>query len=312
MTKNKKISALILTFLLLCSGCSNTSVLHTDAYTFTDDLDRTVRVVSYDRTAVLLGSFADVWMLAGGTVCATADDAWDDFNLALSETTVNLGGTKNLSLEELLATEPDFIIASTNTQQNVSWKDTFDSAGIPAAYFDVSTFEDYLSMLKICTDITGREDLYQLYGLNLQETIDTTIASAEQRIAEEGPQTVLFLRASAASIRAKNSHGTVLGEMLADLGCINIADNDENLLENLSLESILQANPDRIFIVQVGDDADAVKQHIQDMFAENPAWYELDAVKEGNVHYMDKRLYNLKPNAYWGEAYEMLEAILAE
>ncbi len=312
MTKINKFSALLTAFLLLYTGCTNAPVLQTDAYTFTDDLDRTVRVVSYDRTAVLLGSFADVWMLAGGTVCATADDAWDDFDLALSETTVNLGGTKNLSLEGLLAAEPDFIIASTNTQQNVSWKDTFDTAGIPAAYFHVSTFEDYLSMLKICTDITGREDLYQQYGLNLQTTIQQTIAAAEQRIAEEGAQTILFLRASAASIRAKNSHGTVLGEMLADLGCINIADNDENLLENLSLESILQANPDRIFIVQVGDDADAVKQHIQNMFAENPAWYELDAVKEDKVHYMDKRLYNLKPNAYWGEAYEMLEAILSE
>ncbi|MBQ7932634.1 MAG: ABC transporter substrate-binding protein [Clostridia bacterium] len=311
MRKNR-LFALITALLLLSTGCTDNSISTTDAYTFTDDLDRTVTVVSHERTAVLLGSFADVWMLAGGTVCATADDAWDDFNLPLSENTVNLGGTKNLSLEGLLASEPDFIIASTNTQQNVSWKDTFDSAGIPAAYFDVSTFEDYLSMLKICTDITGREDLYQSYGLNLQETIDTTIAAAEQRIAEEGSQTVLFLRASAASIRAKNSHGTVLGEMLADLGCINIADNDENLLENLSLESILQANPDRIFIVQVGDDADAVKQHIQDMFEENPAWYELDAVKEGRIHYMDKRLYNLKPNAYWGEAYEKLEAILAE
>ncbi len=312
MTGIKKFSAWILVLLLLCTGCSNVTSHQTDAYTFTDDLDRTVTVVSHERTAVLLGSFADVWMLAGGTVCATADDAWDDFGLPLSENTVNLGGTKNLNLENLLAAEPDFIIASTNTQQNISWKDTFDAAGIPSAYFDVSTFEDYLSMLKICTDITGREDLYQLYGLNLQETIDKTITAAEQRIAEKGSQTVLFLRASAASIRAKNSHGTVLGEMLADLGCINIADNDENLLENLSLESILQANPDRIFIVQVGDDADAVKQHIQNMFEENPAWYELDAVKEGRVHYMDKRLYNLKPNAYWGEAYEMLEEILAE
>ncbi len=312
MFYTRKVSALIAIFLLLCTGCSNNPVLHTNAYTFTDDLDRTVTVVSHERTAVLLGSFADVWTLAGGTVCATADDAWDDFGLTLDETTINLGGTKNLSLEGLLAAEPDFIIASTNTQQNVSWKDTFEAAEIPTAYFDVSTFEDYLSMLKICTDITGREDLYQLYGLNLQTTIDKIIAEAEQRVAEEGSQTVLFLRASAASIRAKNSHGSVLGEMLADLGCINIADNDENLLENLSMESILQANPDRIFIVQVGDNADAVKQHIQDMFAENPAWYELDAVKEGKVHYMDKRLYNLKPNAYWGEAYEMLETILAE
>lgn len=308
----KKLIAFLAAAGLLFSGCAKDVDSSDGTFTFTDDFDRTVTVKSCDRTAVLLGSFADVWMLAGGTVCAAADDAWDDFDLDLPDDAVNLGGTKNLSLERLLAAEPDFVIASTNTQQNVSWKETFESAGIPVAYFDVSTFDDYLGMLKICTGLTGREDLYRQYGTDIQSKIDETIAAAEQRVAEEGVQTVLFLRASAASIRAKNSHDTVLGEMLADLGCVNIADNDENLLENLSLESILTTNPDRIFIVQVGDDADAVKAHIESMFAENPAWYELDAVKNGKVHYMDKRLYNLKPNAYWGDAYEQLEAILAE
>lgn len=307
----KKIVLLLAAAVFCFAGCSGGKAA-ADGYTFTDDLGRTVTVTSYERTAVLLGSFADVWMLAGGEVCASADDAWDDFALDLPETAVNLGGTKNLSLETLLAAEPDFVIASTRTQQNLSWKETFDAAGIPAAYFDVAAFDDYLGMLKICTDITGREDLYKQYGTDIRTKIDETIAKAERRVAENGAQTVLFLRASAASIRAKNSHGTVLGEMLADLGCMNIADNDENLLENLSLESILAADPDRIFVVQVGDDADAMRANVENMFAENPAWYELTAVKEGRVHYMDKRLYNLKPNAYWGDAYEQLEAILAE
>lgn len=308
----KKLIALLAAAGLLLSGCAKDVDSSDGAFTFTDDLDRTVNVESHNRTAVLLGSFADVWMLAGGTVCATADDAWDDFQLDLPDDAVNLGGTKNLSLESLLAADPDFVIASAKTQQNVSWKETFESAGIPVAYFDVSTFDDYLDMLKICTDLTGREDLYKQYGTDIRTKVDAAIAAAEQRVADEGAQTVLFLRASAASIRAKNSHGTVLGEMLADLGCVNIADNDENLLENLSLESILAANPDRIFVVQVGDDADAMRANVESMFEENPAWYELDAVKNGRVHYMDKRLYNLKPNAYWGDAYERLEAILAD
>ena len=307
----KKMIALLAAAVFCFAGCSPDQAA-ADGVTFTDDLGRTVTVASHERTAALLGSFADVWTLAGGEICASADDAWDDFVLDLPETAVNLGGTKNLSLELLLAAEPDFVIASTNTQQNLAWQETFDAAGIPAAYFDVSTFDDYLDMLKICTDITGREDLYRQYGTDIQAKIDETVAAAERRVAEDGAQTVLFLRASAASIRAKNSHGSVLGEMLADLGCVNIADNDENLLENLSLESILTADPDRIFIVQVGDDADAMRANVETMFAENPAWYELTAVKEGRVHYMDKRLYNLKPNAFWGDAYEQLEAILAE
>ena len=100
--------------------------------------------------------------------------------------------------------------------------------------------------------------------------------------------------------------------MLADLGCINIADSDSSLLETLSVESILAQNPYRIFVVQVGDNAEATKKSIHDLFKENPAWQKLDAVKNGRVHFMDKRLYNLKPNALWGQAYEQLAEILEQ
>ena len=34
------------------------------------------------------------------------------------------------------------------------------------------------------------------------------------------------------------------------------------------------------------------------------------AVRAGRVYWMDQRLYNVKPNALWGEAYEQLADIL--
>lgn len=46
------------------------------------------------------------------------------------------------------------------------------------------------------------------------------------------------------------------------------------------------------------------------MFRENPLWNEMDAVKNGQVHILDKHLYNLKPNARWAEAVEKLAEIL--
>ena len=46
------------------------------------------------------------------------------------------------------------------------------------------------------------------------------------------------------------------------------------------------------------------------MFRENPLWGELDAVKNEKLYFLDKHLYNLKPNARWAEAYELLEDML--
>lgn len=306
----KRVISLCLLLALLLCGCSAPAEENgAEGYTFTDDLDRTVTVTSTERVAALLGSYADIWLLAGGTVCAAADDAWDDFDLPLSEDTVNLGGTKDLSLEALLASAPTFVLASTNTPQHLEWESALQGAGITVAYFDVSSFDDYLRMLKTCTELTGNEESYARYGESVAAVVEEVTSHSRAAMAEDAA-TVLVLRASASSIRAKNSEGNVLGELLCDMGCINIADSDSNLLENLSVESIYLQDPDHIFIVQVGDDAAGMKENVNRFFAENPLWLELDAVKNDRVHYMDKRLFNLKPNAYWGESYIQLEEIL--
>ena len=132
-------------------GCSkkDTSSEISDTVTFTDALDREVTVKKNPRrVAALLGSFADTWVLSGGTLCAAAEDAWDDYGLTL-EKAVNLGGAHSPSLESLLSADPDFVIASASTAADVEMKETLENAGITVAYFDVDNFYDYLSMLEI-------------------------------------------------------------------------------------------------------------------------------------------------------------------
>ena len=295
--------------LSMLAGCGAPAAPEAGAdYVFTDDLGRTVEVRGHSRVAALLGSFAQIWMLAGGEVCATADDAWEDLGLELPDSAVNLGNTKELSLEKLLAAQPELILASANTRQQLQWRETLEATGIPVAYFEVSDFDDYLRMLKLCTEITGREDLYRKHGLEVQGRIDAVLEHSRGRGTAP---TVLCMRASASLITVKNSEDNVLGEMLRSLGCVNIADSETSLLENISIERILQLDPDYIFIAQRGDDREGMVKNVEDMMQENPAWLQLTAVKEGRVYYMDKNLYNLKPNHRWGEAYEKLEVILS-
>lgn len=280
--------------------------------TFTDDLGRTVEVEDPERVAALLGSFAQVWQLAGGQVVATADDAWDDLALELLEDAVNLGQINSLNLELLLAARPDFILASNNTRQNIEWRETLEATGIPVAYFTIDDFEDYLRMLDICTDITERKDLYEQNGAAVQSQIDEVVAHSAARVAEQGAPTVLCMVASASAVYAKNSEGNVLGAMLKRLGCENIADSDSMLLESLSMEHILMSDPDYIFIVQRGDDAEGMRAYVQQMLMDNPAWSKLTSVQSDRVYFMDKNLFNLKPNERWGEAYQILEDILSD
>ena len=276
-------------------------------YTFTDDLGRAVTVETPKRVAALIGSFADVWCLAGGqdSLVAAAHDAWTSFDLGLSDAVADLGAVKEPNLEVLLAARPDFILASCNTAANLELQGTFEQAGIPVAYFDVQHLDDYLNMLKICTDLTGCPENYETYGLAVQAQVE----AAKGRQDGSSP-TVLTIRATGSSCKVKGSSDFLLGEMLSDLGCVNVADREAALLENLSLESILAADPDYIFVVLQGSDAADAQETLEKTLLSNPAWNTLRAVQEGNFYTLEHSLYNLKPNARWGEAYEKLSDIL--
>lgn len=314
----KKISIRIISMLVslmlmltMLTACGPQSVVSAgETVSFTDALGRNVAVnKNPKRVAALIGSFADLWLLSGGSVCATVEDAWDDFNLDIPDA-VNIGGAHSPNLELLLSVEPDFVIASASTASNVEMKKVLENVGIVVAYFDVDNFDDYLSMLSVCTDITGRKDLFKLNGLKIKEQIDSIKAEFKKANLPENEGSVLLLRAASGFVKAKGSTGTILGEMLSDLGCINIADSDSSLLETLSVESVIRQEPYRIFVVTMGDDTEKALDNFSRMMEENPAWGTLSAVIEGRVHIMDRKLFNIKPNAKWAESYEKLSKIL--
>ena len=305
--KRITVIVLLLATLFSVTACNgNDENENESTVTFTDALGREVSVQKNpERGAALLGSFADVWMLAGGELCATAEDAWEDFGLDLGNA-VNIGGAHSPSFELLISADPDLVIASASTASNVEMKETLEAMGITVAYFDVDNFEDYLNMLNICTDITARKDLYEQNGLAIKAQIDNIKAQYADENIPDIQRKVLLLRAASSFVKAKGSRGTILGEMLSDMGCINIADSNTGLLENLSVEAIVREEPHHIFVVTMGSDTEAAKKSLENLMKENPAWNTLDAVKNGRLHVMDKTLFNLKPNDRWAESYEIL------
>ena len=277
--------------------------------TFTDALGQEFSIDPPRRAVVMIGSFADVWVLAGGedVLAATANDAWESYGLDLGEETANIGSPMKPSAELVLGAEPDLVIASSLSPSNLELQETFQRAGIPAAYFDVSSFQDYLDLLDLFTRLTGHPERYAQYGTAVQEQVDGAIL---RRAVYDYIPTVLTIQVSGSSVKVKNSEDNVLGPMLKDLGCLNIADGDDSLLEDLSLEAILRDDPNYIFAVYHGTDEGAARANLEESLLSNPAWASLSAVEGGRFHTLERRMFSLKPNALWGDAYERLADIL--
>ncbi len=268
----------------------------------TDALGYLVHVRKPDKTAVLSESLADAWLLAGGELAATTEDAAGI--LEEYPETVSLGALKSPSVETLIAEEIDLVILSAAISEHVKLRDTLVQAGITAIYFDIEVFADYEAMMGIFAEITGHDELYEENVGRPAEII------AEQIKRADGSQpSVLFLRAYSTGVKAKGSD-SMTGQMLRELGCVNIADSDKGLLENLSMEAILEKDPDYIFVTTMGSSEQAALDMVEELLISNPAWQGLKAVQSGNYYVLPKDLFHNKPNNRWGESYQILADIL--
>ena len=304
---NRKLIAalLALTMLLTLCACAPAGNTPKGSVTFTDDLGHEVTLSSWTHVAAPQSSFAQLWLLAGGEVYATSADALGEGIVDFPDGTVDLGSVKNPSVETMISAGVDFALLSADLSSHVELYDTLTAAGIPCAYLDIETFDDYLHALKLLTDLTGRDDLYRQNGEQIQTRVNAAIARKEGRDAP----TVLLLRAYSSGVKAKASDN-MTGAMLKDMGCVNIADSDDSLLENLSMEVIIQRDPDYIFVTTMGESDEAALKSVEDTLMNNPAWAELSAVKNDHYFVLPKDLFHLKPNDRWGESYEMLADIL--
>ena len=306
----KRTICILLIVCLVLAGCGKAPEAggaEGEIVRFTDDLGREVSIPRPNRVVALIASFADVWCLAGGaeSLVGVTNAVWTYYDLPLREDVVNLGSAKQLNLEELIACQPGLVLASCGTDRNVELEETFEKMGIPTAYFSVNSFEDYLRMLRICTELTGSVENYTSYGLDVQQTVERALARADG-----SRPSVLYIRATGSGCKVKGSSDTVLGQMLQNLDCRNIADGEHTLLEQLSLEAILREDPEYIFVVLQSADPQDAQTVLETTLLNHPAWQSLTAVQEGKYYVMDPNLYNLKPNGRWGEAYEKLADIL--
>ena len=140
----KRILALLAAGVMACTvlaGCtsapqngteSSSQTAQTEAYyTFTDALGKEVVLEAQpERVAVLMGSYAETWTLAGGMPVGVTDDYITERGMEVGEDTKVIGTVKEPNTEELLALDPDFVILSTDVESHVNLDNTLTQAGI--------------------------------------------------------------------------------------------------------------------------------------------------------------------------------------
>ncbi len=298
--KKKSILALILAGAMALTACGGENGdTNEEFYSFIDSLGNKVVVKSANKVCSFMGSYSNMWELAGGTLAGATEDSKEqvkDFS-----TIKSVGTTKSPNVEKVISLGTDFVIMSSKTTEHVKLKKQLESAGITTAYFQMDSFEEYLYMLKVLTDITGKKDLYEKYGTAIKQDVEENIAFAKTQKSKD----VLFIRAYSTGAKAKSTD-SLTGKMLKDMNCNNIADSDSSILEDLSMEVILKKDPEFIFVTTMGSSSEKAIANFKKTYENHPAWSTLSAVKNNKFIFLPQELFHNKPNAKWGESYDIL------
>jgi len=275
--------------------------------TFTDILGETVRIKKRPQRVIsFINSATNVWYSAGGEVIGRIDSTEQLTEKAFSAEVC--GSLSNPNVEKILSLRPDLLLLSAGMSGQKALVPVLKENNIPYMLIAYENLSEYLGLLKTFAEITGRADLCDEIGDKVQREVDEILT----RLPKDKHPSILLLYGTAANLRVRLPD-TPVGEILNDLGALNIAEDSrltEAEMQIFSMERILAKDPDFIFLQTMGSDLEKIQARVAKETSANPAWKSLTAVKEGRYIVLPKELYLYKPNERYGEAYEGLAKIL--
>lgn len=281
-----------------------------ESISFLDDSgERILLKVKPKRTAVLFSSFAEMWALSGGEISITVGETVERGFCGKNAILVDEGAGKRIDLEALIMSNPDFIIGSYDILAHREARESLRKMGVPFALFKVESIEDYLRVFEHMTTINQNQEAYQRYAEAVYTDALDVIEKAK-RYAEASPKQILLIRSGSgySSAKAKTKDMHFAAKMLEELGGINIAEDIPVIIDGLSFEEIYMKDPDIIFISLMGNEK-AAREYMTSLLS-GKKWQALKAVKTGKCYFLEKDLFQFKPNHRWAIAYEEMAKML--
>lgn len=282
-----------------------------DSVTYVDAKGQETTVKKNPKKVVIgYNSILGLWYFAGGKSLTKAKGTTNVPKEALEN--IDLGSTSSLSVEAIVALEPDLVIlpANYNTQANLA--PTLKEMGISTMLVDVTShaFERFKQNSYLFSKINGTEDKYESKVKPILESINDTIKKAND--VENKPKVASIFVASK-YMKLESSLG-VTGEIMDNLGGVNVLNDSDLLVENetrveFNIEHLIAQNPDIITISTMGN-IEAAKKNMNKMIGENPAWKDIAAVKNDRVFYLPKDISVYKPNERYDEAFTYIAKLL--
>lgn len=235
--------------------------------------------------------------------------------LTLPEQYVNIaeiGSSFSPDFEKVLAVGTELLIGDYMFKDKI--EETAKEYGIETFYVNTSTYDAFLTSIEELGQKIGKEKEAEEIITRFEEPLNNI-----KDVNKDLKVAIIFGSSESNMLATEN---TYVGSLVKELGVKNIADeiinSGDNILEtdssgyiNLNLEQLLKNQPDIILRFGHGNVEEANKA-FEKLFTENPAWKNLEAIKNNKIYDLDSNIFGTSANISVDKAFIELGEILNE
>ena len=299
-------SAVLLSTSLLLGGCTKTGPTTTETTRTVSYQDQSYTIpTNPSKVVALSNSISKMIYAVGGKAIARVES--NEKLPSEIESLPSIGHTANPNMEQLVGLHPDLVLGLPS--QHEKFKGQLDSNNIPSILINYDGINDNIPLLTLLGNIFHTES----NAAQVIESYNKKINTVKSAIPKDKSVKVAVLRATGKSVTAETPLA-ITASMIHELGITNVV--EQHLKDNVtsktvpySLETLTVDNPDIILVVTMGK-KDEINATFAKEMTSNPAWNQLQAVKNDKVIFLPSQWFLLNPGLETPEAMAELVKII--
>lgn len=220
-----------------------------------------------------------------------------------TEGAVEVGNPMNPDLEIIKSLNPNIVISVDTLGKD--YEEMFTQNNIPSEFVNLSSVDGLKETIKSLGDKFNKSNkASEILGEleNKENELKNKIKDSKKDVM------IIFAAPGSMMIGTDKSY---VGNLVDIAGGNNLFKSDKASFLPINIEEVVKANPKKI-LVMTHAVPEKSKKMVKDELSKNTSWQRIDAVKSGNVYYLDNGYFGMSANLKATEAIDRLGVILYE